>query len=170
MMDQEYHRKMLRLKGKVCPKESIVGWFSTGDKILASSIVIHTFYESTTAEKGQQSALFNPTPALPKPLHMIVDTKCTNNKLTVKCFVNNVTPGIDSLVQFHEIPVTVAGGETEACLAVLPSPIPDGDADSKNRGFLEGIEMLIRKFKKVQEFTGRVVEGKEKVDAAASVR
>ena len=34
--------KSILLTHEVCPKESVVGWFSTGKEIRPSSIVIHT--------------------------------------------------------------------------------------------------------------------------------
>ena len=33
----------------------------------------------------QKDAVFTPVPALPSPLHVIVDTDCTDGALTTKC-------------------------------------------------------------------------------------
>merc|ERR1719152_384757 len=145
-MDQEYHRKMFRLKRKVCPKETVVGWFSTGKDILPNSIVIHGFYQN-----GKDS-MFMPTPALPSPMHLLVDTDCTNSKMSVKCFVNMTTPGIDALVQFHEIPLTLKPQSVES-------------------GLDDGIATLLAKLKNVRKFTEKVTKGEAKVapaDAAAA--
>jgi translation initiation factor 3 subunit F len=166
MMDQEYHRKMSRLKRKVCPKETVVGWFSTGKDILPNSIVIHTFYQNA------KDSMFMPTPALPSPMHLLVDTDCTNSKMSVKCFVNMTTPGIDALVQFHEIPLTLKPHSVESGLAVLP-PVAVGttDAPTTQSGFDDGIATLLAKLKNVQKFTEKVVKGQTKVspsDAAAA--
>jgi len=158
MMDQEYHRKMLRLKKKVCPKESVVGWFSTGKEIRPSSIVIHTFYQT------QKDAVFTPVPALPSPLHVIVDTDCTGGALTTKCFVNMPTPTLDTLVQFHEVPL-IMKTSTESGISVLPSVYDEEDKDGRKNGFDDGIQSLLTQLKKAQAFSQKVVDGKQKVDA-----
>ena len=43
---------MLELRQKVSPREVVVGWFSTGDEINATSAVIHAFY-CKKDEKGR---------------------------------------------------------------------------------------------------------------------
>lgn len=43
---------MLELRQKVSPRERVVGWFSTGDEINATSAVIHAFY-CKKDEKGR---------------------------------------------------------------------------------------------------------------------
>jgi translation initiation factor 3 subunit F len=161
MMDQEYHRKMFRLKRKVCPKESVVGWFSTGTDILPNSIVIHTFYQNA------KDSMFMSTPALPSPMHLLVDTDCTNSKMSVKCFVNMTTPGIDALIQFHEIPLTLKPHSVESGLAVLPAVAPGKtDVTPTQSGFDDGIATLLAKLKNVRKFTEKVVKGETKVAAA----
>jgi translation initiation factor 3 subunit F len=168
MMDQEYHRKMFRLKKKVCPKESVIGWFSTSKEILPNSIVIHGFYQN-----GKDS-MFMSTPALPSPMHLLVDTECTNSKMSVKCFVNMTTPGIDALVQFHEIPLSLkphtvesAKGLITSGLAALP-PVAPGKTDvtPTQSGFDDGIATLLAKLKNARKFTEKVVKGETKVAAA----
>jgi translation initiation factor 3 subunit F len=166
MMDQEYHRKMFRLKRKVCPKESVVGWFSTGKDILPNSIVIHGFYQNA------KDSMFMSTPALPSPMHLLVDTDCANSKMSVKCFVNMTTPGIDALVQFHEIPLTLKPHTVESGLAALP-PVAPGKTDitAAQSGFDDGIATLLAKLKNARTFTEKVVKGQTKVaatDAAAA--
>merc|ERR1719201_2538528 len=164
MMDQEYHRKMFRLKRKVCPKESVVGWFSTGKDILPNSIVIHTFYQNA------KDSMFMPTPALPSPMHLLVDTDCSDSKLSVKCFVNMTTPGIDALVQFHEIPLALNPNSVESGLAVLPTVAPGKtDVTPAQSGFDDGIATLLAKLKNVRKFTEKVVKGETKVAAADAV-
>jgi translation initiation factor 3 subunit F len=156
MMDQEYHRKMLRLKRKVSLKESVVGWFSTGNEIRPSSIVIHSFYQG-------KDAVFSPAPALPSPLHVIVDTDCKDAKLTVKCYVNMPTPGLDTLVQFHEVPLVIQNSP-ESGMSLLPSVYNEEEKDGKKTGFDDGIASLLVKLRKAEAFSKNVVDGSQKVD------
>merc|ERR1712050_623712 len=67
LMDQDYHKQMLALRQKVSPRETVVGWFSTGDEINATSAVIHNFYLS-------KDSAFTATVVLPGPVHLLVDT------------------------------------------------------------------------------------------------
>ena len=43
-MDLEYHKNMLELTQRINPKEAVVGWFSTGDGIVAEDVLIQEFY------------------------------------------------------------------------------------------------------------------------------
>jgi len=103
---QEYHRKMLKLKRKVCVKDNVIGWFSTGTDLMPSSVLIHTFYA--------QSAGFQPTAVLPSPLHLIVDCECNNQKLALKCYTN-VARGTADLFQFHPIPAQCLDTHSASC-------------------------------------------------------
>ena len=40
----------------------------------------------------QKDAVFTPVPALPSPLHVIVDTDCTDGALTTKCAAPGSSP------------------------------------------------------------------------------
>merc|ERR1712110_663338 len=105
-----------------------------------------------------KDSMFVPSPALPSPMHLLVDTDCTNSKMSVKCFVNMTTPGIDALIQFHEIPMTLKS--VESGLAVLP-PVAPGKTDvtTTQSGFDDGIATLLAKLKNVRKFTEKVVKG-----------
>jgi len=168
MMDQEYHRKMLRLKRKVCSREHVVGWFSTGSEVRPSSVVIHTFYQS------QKDSTFAPTPHLPSPIHVIVDTDCKDHKLAVKAFVQLPLPALESLVHFHEIPLEVGSAETESGMALLQSVFKSsrqgakgvaGGADLSDElgGFEEGLKLLLDKFRKVHSYTDGLMQKGEPV-------
>merc|ERR1719253_1834665 len=150
MMDQEYHRRMYKLKRKVCAKEVVVGWFSTGTQIEPSSVVINSFYQS------HADSTFAATQHLPSPIHVVVDTACTNERMSVKAFVS-MPLAIDSLVHFHEIPVEVASPETEGGVAILANVFDRSQkgltADVEAGGFEEGLRLLLEKFRKVHEYT-----------------
>ena len=58
-LDKEYHRKMVALRKKSVPSESVVGWFTTCEDIEPTFVVVHNFYATTSESK------FIPTPLLP---------------------------------------------------------------------------------------------------------
>ncbi|CAI5989453.1 unnamed protein product [Closterium sp. NIES-65] len=57
-LDIEYHRTMAELSQRVNPKETIVGWYSTGSGVSPFDVLIHDFY---TKEAGH-------------PIHLTIDT------------------------------------------------------------------------------------------------
>ncbi|KAI0291610.1 hypothetical protein B0F90DRAFT_1671480 [Multifurca ochricompacta] len=48
-VDMDYHRAMFDLSQRVNPKESIVGWYSTGSNLNTYSALIQNFYSQETA-------------------------------------------------------------------------------------------------------------------------
>lgn len=106
-IDQDYHKSMLELRQKVSPREVVVGWFSTGDEINATSAVIHAFYCK------KESSQFNPTAVLPGPLHLLIDTSLSQQSFGIKTFVNVRTSVAESLLQFHEVPLRVQTSAAE---------------------------------------------------------
>ena len=84
-----------------------VGWFSTGDEINATSAVIHAFYCK------KESSQFNPTAALPGPLHLLIDTSLSQQSFGIKTFVNVRTAVAENLLQFHEVPLKVQTSAAE---------------------------------------------------------
>ncbi|KAJ6539653.1 JAB1/Mov34/MPN/PAD-1 ubiquitin protease-domain-containing protein [Mycena capillaripes] len=48
-VDMEYHRTMYELHARVTPKETIVGWYSTGSNLNTYSALIQNFYSQETA-------------------------------------------------------------------------------------------------------------------------
>lgn len=107
-IDQDYHKSMLELRQKVSPREVVVGWFSTGDEINATSAVIHAFYCK------KESSQFNPTAVLPGPLHLLIDTSyLAQPSFGIKTFVNVRTAVAENLLQFHEVPLRVQTSTAE---------------------------------------------------------
>lgn len=170
LMDQDYHKQMLALRQKVSPREVVVGWFSTGSEINATSAVIHAFY----CTKDSQ---FTPTAVLPGPVHMLVDTSLTQQSLGMKTFVNVRTNVAESLLQFHEVPLRVqtsaaeksgisqlmqARRATREALAsgTLPKDIASID------GFEGGLKELLGLFRRIQEYVRAVMAGKVEGDKA----
>ncbi|KAK7061996.1 eukaryotic translation initiation factor 3 subunit F [Favolaschia claudopus] len=87
-VDMEYHRTMYELHSRVTPKETIVGWYSTGSNLNTYSALIQNFYSQETAphqaihvalntgaEEGEQAGVqayvSSPVGVFPKPENCI---------------------------------------------------------------------------------------------------
>ncbi|KAJ7791674.1 JAB1/Mov34/MPN/PAD-1 ubiquitin protease-domain-containing protein [Mycena olivaceomarginata] len=87
-VDMEYHRTMYELHSRVNPKETIVGWYSTGSNLNTYSALIQNFYSQETAphhaihvalntgaeegeEAGVQAYVSSPVGVFPKPENCI---------------------------------------------------------------------------------------------------
>ncbi|KAJ7682490.1 JAB1/Mov34/MPN/PAD-1 ubiquitin protease-domain-containing protein [Mycena polygramma] len=87
-VDMEYHRTMYELHARVTPKETIVGWYSTGSNLNTYSALIQNFYSQETAphqaihvalntgaeegeEAGVQAYVSSPVGVFPKPENCI---------------------------------------------------------------------------------------------------
>ncbi|KAJ6628956.1 JAB1/Mov34/MPN/PAD-1 ubiquitin protease-domain-containing protein [Mycena sp. CBHHK59/15] len=87
-VDMEYHRTMYELHSRVTPKETIVGWYSTGSNLNTYSALIQNFYSQETAphqaihvalntgaeegeEAGVQAYVSSPVGVFPKPENCI---------------------------------------------------------------------------------------------------
>lgn len=169
-MDQDYHKHMLALRQKVSPREVVVGWFSTGDEINATSAVIHNFYCTKESQ-------FTATAVLPGPLHLLVDTSLSQQSLGIKAFVNARTAVAESLLQFHEVPLRVQTSAAEKSgisqlmqARRLTREAANGGIESKDiatlDGFVGGLNELSDLLKQVQEYVHAVRVGKKEGDLA----
>jgi len=175
LMDQDYHKQMLALRQKVSPREVVVGWFSTGAEINATSAVIHAFY----CTKDSQ---FTPTAVLPGPVHLLVDTSLSQQSsppgsFGIKAFVNVRTTVAESLLQFHEVPLRVQTSTAEksgisqlmharrATREAMANGVAPKDIASID-GFEGGLKELLSLFRRIQEYVRAVGEGKVEGDLA----
>lgn len=174
LMDQDYHKKMLELRQKVSPREVVVGWFSTGDEINATSVVIHAFYCTKESQ-------FTPAAVLPGPVHLLIDTslaaKQQEQSFGIKAFVNVRTTVAESLLQFHEVPLRVQTSAAEksgisqlmharrATREAQAANLPPKDISSLD-GFQGGLKELLGLFRRIQEYVRAVQSGKVEGDLA----
>jgi len=174
LMDQDYHNSMLQLRQKVSEREVVVGWFSTGNEITATSAVIHAFYCT-------QESQFNPTAALPGPIHLLVHTDLSEANVAssgLKAFVNVRTAVADNLLQFHEIPLTVKTSQAEksgisqllharnATREAFETGTAPKDISSMD-GFEGGLKELLGLFHQMQKYVKDVKAGKVEPDKTA---
>jgi len=170
LMDQDYHKQMLALRQKVSPREVVVGWFSTGDEINASSVVIHAFYCTKEAQ-------FTPTAVLPGPVHLLVDTTVVPSPQNFFCkaFVNVDTKVAHSLLQFHEVSLRVQTSQAEKAgisqLMMAQRATREETGSGRKDiatidGFEGGLKELLSLFRRIQEYVRAVESGKTEGDLA----
>jgi len=159
-MNQDQHKKMLELHQKVFPRDQVVGWFSTGSEVGPSSLLIHQYYCSPDSR-------FTPTHTLPGPVHVLVDTTVKqNHKMGVKAYVYTSTAVAASLLQFHEVPLTIQPSATErAGISQLMQAKQKDPIDSID-GFVSGLRELLGLFRRTQEYVKAVHNGKAQGDLA----
>eukprot|EP00928_Gymnodinium_smaydae_P018703 TRINITY_DN1712_c0_g1_i2.p2 TRINITY_DN1712_c0_g1~~TRINITY_DN1712_c0_g1_i2.p2 ORF type:complete len:404 (-),score=83.37 TRINITY_DN1712_c0_g1_i2:134-1258(-) len=170
LMDQDYHKQMLALRQKVCPRETVVGWFSTGNEITATSAVIHAFYCTKESQ-------FAPSAMLPGPMHVLIDTDALTHSFGVKAFLNIRTTVAESLLQFREVPLTVQASAAEKsgisqlmkARSVAHEAKQNGTAPKDIGGidgFILGLKELLALFRRTQEYVQAVQDGKVEGDTA----
>jgi hypothetical protein len=116
-LDKEYHKKMVSLKKKVVPTESVVGWFTTSDNIEPSYVAVHGFYATPSESK------FAPTQLLPSPVLLTIDPTLSEGDLNIRVSIMQQTVGADSLIQFHQLslesPIASADSQMHAAINIL---------------------------------------------------
>jgi translation initiation factor 3 subunit F len=158
-IDQGQHKKMLELHQKVFPRDQVVGWFSTGIEIGASSAMIHKFY-------CDPDSRFTPTHTLQGPVHVLVDTSLYQKRMGVKAYVYSSTMVASNLLQFHQVPLQVQTSATEkAGISQLMQAKHKAPIDSVD-GFVLGLKELLALFRRMQEYVKAVQEGKAEGDLA----
>ncbi|KAI8835857.1 hypothetical protein BJ741DRAFT_607202 [Chytriomyces cf. hyalinus JEL632] len=73
-VDSEHLAQMLHLHLQANSKDTLVGWYSTGDKVDANSALIHEYFASEF-------------PIV--PLHLLVDAELKEGRLGIKAFVTS---------------------------------------------------------------------------------
>eukprot|EP00930_Biecheleria_cincta_P003914 TRINITY_DN10481_c0_g2_i2.p1 TRINITY_DN10481_c0_g2~~TRINITY_DN10481_c0_g2_i2.p1 ORF type:complete len:351 (-),score=68.85 TRINITY_DN10481_c0_g2_i2:75-1091(-) len=169
LMDQDYHKQMLALRQKVSPREVVVGWFSTGDEINATSAVIHSFYCTKESQ-------FTPAAVLPGPVHLLIDTSL-GHQTGIHAFVNVRTSVAESLLQFHEVPLRVqtSAAEKSGISQLMHARRATREAEATGStpkdlaaldGFVGGLKELLKLFRRMQEYVKAVQSGKVEGDLA----
>lgn len=172
LMDQEYHKSMFELRQKVSPREVVVGWFSTGDKINATSAMIHNFYMTKESQ-------FKATSVLRGPIHLLVGTSPkTQNSYGLKAFINIPSSKVaEHFLQFHEVPVHVQTTRDEKAGITQLMQLRRATREAKNSnttpkdmatldGFEGGLKELLGLFRRIQEYARAVKDGKMDGDLA----
>lgn len=171
LMDQDYHKQMLLLRQRVSQREVVIGWFCTGRELPDTFVPIHSYYCT-------KDSMFTPTAVLPGPLHLLVDTTVEpTSSFFIKSFMNVQTNVASTLLQFHEVPLTVktspsekfgisqlmqARRATREATQTGSTPKDIGSID----GFEGGLKELLSLFRRIQEYVRAVADGKAEGDLA----
>jgi len=152
-------KQMLALHQKVSPRDQVVGWFATGSEIIPASALIHSFYCTKESQ-------FVPQAILPGPMHVLIDTSTSQQRLGVKAYVHVRTLVAESLLQFHEIPLQVQTSAAEKSgIAQLMQTKKEAAIDTVD-GFNLGLKELLGLFRRIQEYVKAVQDGKVQGDLA----
>ncbi|XP_063900212.1 uncharacterized protein LOC135119762 [Zophobas morio] len=101
-VNMEFQTKFYELHKKVNPKEVIVGWFASGDKINDYSLLIHEFYTNLCCD----------------PVHLTIDVMLTNGDMSIKSYQTMKFGQLNSEsnvgTAFYSLDTTVIYAENEA--------------------------------------------------------
>ncbi|GAB5364999.1 hypothetical protein AAMO2058_001018400 [Amorphochlora amoebiformis] len=156
-IDFEYHKNMAALQKKLSQKESVVGWYSTGNAISYTTPLIHEVL-CRRVKNG---------------IHLMVDTLLTKNRLTVKGYIGRTIKmeGKEVVGQFEPVECEFATTEpARIAVDAMINGVPDDksvlDAPATMLSELESLERslqeLLHLLETVSEFVDKVVKSEEK--------
>lgn len=94
-VDTEFHKNMFDLHLAVNKKETIVGWYATGQSINHVTVLVHDFYGKECSQAGHTM----------QPVHLTLDTELHANSMATHTYVSSAVSlgnrGVGS--QFHEV-------------------------------------------------------------------
>ncbi|KAJ3049999.1 hypothetical protein HK097_009014 [Rhizophlyctis rosea] len=143
VVDADYLNQMYSLHQRVNSKETIVGWYATGTEIQPSSVWVHEFFANETAPF--------------QPVHLLVDTSLSNDKMASRAFVSSSVgvPGSEHPgSMFLQIPCDVKYFDAERSgldVIALAKDTPD-----KSANILSDMDNLERSIVQVQEMLENV--------------
>lgn len=153
---------MLELHQKVAPQQQIVGWFSTTSANICSDALIQEFYAKEAATAAASGA--SPAAAAgPGPVHLVVDTSLSGDRVDVKAYGGRgLSLGDKPLAtEFVELPCDVLMGEAERVgLGLLVSGDPEKARPLERDG--EGLAASVARLQQLVATAQRYAE-----DAAA---
>lgn len=162
LLDFDYHTNMTALQKKLNPKEVVVGWYSTGDSISYTSALIHEEFNRFVKS----------------PVHLVVDTNLTNNRLTVDTYVGRSlsVDGKEVIAQFEKVksefhttePAKIA---VDAMLNGVPDDTKQLDSPATMLSEVENLEHSLQQLLELLETVSKYVDkvNKGEVDSKAEV-
>lgn len=165
-VDMEFHRTMFELHQRVNPKETIVGWYATGNVVTYASSLIHEFYG-----REIRSTL---TKELPNPIHLTVDSEFTNDKLSVRAYTSTIVgmPTADGPpgFMFYPLPCELKVADSERMGMDLIVKAKDSSVHTASLVTdLENLEQSVIKVRdlldSVQTYVDDVLKGKISADS-----
>jgi len=143
-VDMDYHRAMFDLHKKANPKESIVGWYSTGSDLNTYSALIHNFYSQETSPH--------------QAIHLAIDTGTQEGvESGVKAYVSapvGVNPKPENAL-FLPVPTDLQFNEGErSSLSLLSSP---PDTSGRTAGPTTELDVLEKSIRDISNMIDRVL-------------
>lgn len=164
-VDQPFHRTMLELHKRISPKEFIVGWYSTGEAINDTALLLHQFFSAECDQQPGPAGSIN-------PIMLQIDTSITKGALNVKAYVCSTfsfTPNATAS-QFMQIRCLIKMFEAERVglramlrnqkAASISSSVFVDDLDTVQQSLLRLQEQITTSV----EFVERVKTGQAKPD------
>jgi translation initiation factor 3 subunit F len=162
-----YNKDMLHLYSRAYKKETVVGWYASAipssttssseskeepsslPMVADTSSLIHDFYASET-EEGE-------------PIHLVVDTRLTNNQLNIKAYKSTqvILQGESVGHMFHELPLFLKSNEPESiCMhAMIQEQQTDLPTEEDTAVTLQAsLEQLYASLEQVVQYVDKVVE------------
>jgi len=156
-LNTDFHATMLNLHQRVDTKQTVVGWYSTGEAINGNTTLFHEFY-------GQQ---------VDRPVHLLLDLGLGERRaMNAKAYISSgLTLGEARLgVAFRDIKLTVVNGESDrvgiANLLKMTGAGTTGAGTSAAGGVeLESVESTVKKLLRtlegVVDYVDQVVQGQQ---------
>ena len=149
-LDHNYHENMFQMFKKVNTKERVVGWYSTGPRIMPCDLDIHEVYRNYC----------------PEPVMVIINPQPNELELPTDCYYSVEIASDDKKFRrtFKHVPSSVGAYEAEEIgVEHLLRDIANADTttlSSRIGSKLTGLESLVSRLRDLSTYLGQVVEGK----------
>uniref|UniRef100_A0A7S3E2W7 MPN domain-containing protein n=1 Tax=Chloropicon laureae TaxID=464258 RepID=A0A7S3E2W7_9CHLO len=149
-LDIDFHWTMLELHKKVNPRDTIVGWFSTGKGIVSSDALIQEFYANE----------------FPNSIHLVVDVDLPLDTPIFQAFsVKECSLQEQSLaLEFIPIPVEVKTASTERIGADLFQTKTTKRLPNEKDSIQNAVRNLAGMIETVKKYVGAVNKGEKEAD------
>jgi len=149
-LDHNYHENMFQMFKKVNRKERVVGWYSTGPKIVPCDLEIHEMYREYC----------------PEPILAIINPQPKELDLPTDCYYSVEVASEDKFFRrtFKHVPSTVGAFEAEEIgVEHLLRDVANRDTSTlstKVVAKVTALESLVTRLRDLSRYLGQVVEGK----------
>jgi len=149
-LDHNYHENMFQMFKKVNAKERVVGWYSTGSKLMPCDLEIHELYRQYC----------------PEPVLVIMNPQPSELELPTDCYYSVEVPTDDKYFRrtFQHVPSTVGAYEAEEIgVEHLLRDIANSDTSTLSMRIgskITSLESLITRLQDLAVYLGQIAEGK----------
>jgi len=155
-LNTDFHATMLALHQRVHTKQTVVGWYSTGEAINGNTTLFHEFYGGEVE----------------RPVHLLLDLGLGERRMSAKAYVSSgLTLGKARLgTAFRDIKLSVINGESDrvgiANLLKMTGAGTTGTGAAGSGGAeLESVEATVKKLLRtlegVVDYVNKVVQGQQ---------